>query len=138
VVLGGPHLFVVDGVESPNYDWIGNSPVTFSSDCKRMAYAAGRGKKKLIVVDGAESQGYGQVSDPAFSPDGKHLIYVARRGGRQFIVVDGTECAEYRRLLLPEGAVIFDSPNRFHYIAIQGQETGKQNVVRVDAEIVER
>ena len=49
---------VVDGVEGKEYDGIGQGSLVFSPDSKRVAYAAQRGGKQLVVVDGVEGKEY--------------------------------------------------------------------------------
>jgi len=69
--------------------------LAFSPDSKHLAYAAKRGGKWVMVVDGQEGEGYNQVASPVFSFDGKRVAYSAGRylskesGWR--VVVDGQE-----------------------------------------------
>jgi hypothetical protein len=60
-----------------------------SPDGRRCAYAAQRGDRWHLVLDGAEQEGWDEVRGPSFSPDGAHVAYQARRGGRWRLVVDG-------------------------------------------------
>ena len=53
-----------------------------------------------------------------------------QRGGKGLVVVDGEEGKEYDRLL-KGSRLIFDSPGRFHTLAIRGGEC-----FRVEVEIV--
>ncbi len=89
---------VVDGRPGHSYGSVGR-PV-FSTDGKRVAYAARRGSKWLMVVDGKEQ---GDLYDavgvavlnaigecrPVFSPDSRRLAYQARRGDQWYLVADG-------------------------------------------------
>jgi hypothetical protein len=52
-----------------------------------LAYAARRGPRWFIVVDGQEGPSFDRVVSPAFSPDGKVLVYRARQDGKRFVVV---------------------------------------------------
>ena len=68
--------------------------VTVSADSNRVAYAARRGPKQLVVVDGVEGKEYDEIAKrtPVFSPDSRRVGYVARRGGwregKQVVVLD--------------------------------------------------
>ncbi|MCS7253842.1 MAG: hypothetical protein RMK18_09375 [Armatimonadota bacterium] len=46
---------------------------------------------------------------------------MARNGTKWFIVVDGEEVREYDGIV-SESNLVFDSPNRFHTLAIRGIE----------------
>ncbi|MCS7254840.1 MAG: hypothetical protein RMK18_09500 [Armatimonadota bacterium] len=50
---------VVDEKEGKEYDQI--QKFTFSPDGKRLAYAACRGEKELVVFDGEEGKEYNKV-----------------------------------------------------------------------------
>jgi Tol biopolymer transport system component len=96
---------VVDGVEGKEYDEIGR--FIFSSDSKRVAYAAKRNGKWLIVVDEVESSEYDGImtGTPIFSPDSKRVAYAVIRRKYSWLglttssvyvtVVDGVEGSEY-------------------------------------------
>jgi hypothetical protein len=80
----GEHV-VVDGTPGPLFDEV-RTPV-WSND-GRIAYAARRGTRWL-VVDGARELDAGDgVGDPVFA--GKRLAYAGRRGARGYVTVDGT------------------------------------------------
>ena len=57
----------------------------------------------------------------SFSPDSKRVAYIAEDGGKQFVVVDGMEGKRYD-IFFPQsgGSVGFDSPDSFHYFALEG------------------
>jgi len=82
-------------VEGKPYDSI--ESVTFSPDGRRLAYAAKRGQKQLMVVDGVEGPEYASVETPqAWSPDSRRLAYVARQEDFQrCVVVDGVRAGPY-------------------------------------------
>src|SRR6185503_7914824 len=82
-----------------------------SPDQKRVAYAAIRAAKWLVVVDGKESKSYDKVIGLTFSPDGQHLAHVARRGENFLVVRDGAESNGYDDI--GEGSVTF-SPDSQH------------------------
>ena len=87
------YALVVDGKNHSPYDGIGS--VRFSDDGKRVAYAARRGEKWLVVVDqGAEGKQYPALLRESiqFSPDGEHLAYVAQLDAQKWtLVIDGKE-----------------------------------------------
>ncbi|MCX7778531.1 MAG: hypothetical protein N2381_10850, partial [Armatimonadetes bacterium] len=123
---------VVDGVEGKEYDGIVKGTLIFSPDSKRFAYGARRGGKEFVVVDGDEGKEYDGIGTLIFSPDSKRFAYVAVRGEKQFVVVDGVEGEEYD-CFLRGSELVFDSPNRLHSLAIQGNE-----IFLVKVEIVEQ
>jgi Tol biopolymer transport system component len=51
------------------------------------AFAASRGERWFVVVDGKEGPPFERVVTPQFSPDGKFVVYRARQDGRRFVVV---------------------------------------------------
>jgi len=88
---------VVDGAEGKEYD--GFAVLIFSPDGQRVAYAAGRGGKWLLVVDGVEGKEYNRLGKGSliFSPDGRRVAYMAGRGEKPFVVVDGVEGKEIKK-----------------------------------------
>jgi len=89
-----------------------------SPDCKRIAYAATKGGKFFIVVDGQEDKtSYDNVSSPLFSPDSQRVAYTARDGDKVFVVVDGVESKRYDRVGHP---VFSDDSQRLAYTAQDG------------------
>ncbi|HEX8150519.1 MAG TPA: hypothetical protein VF591_25270 [Pyrinomonadaceae bacterium] len=99
----GQEALVVDG-RAFNYDEI--KDVEFSPDGRRLVFKAQRGRRWVMVVDGAESEAYepdgekGEVGWSrdgrlAFSREGGRVAYVGRKGGKEFVVVDGAAGAPY-------------------------------------------
>ena len=81
---------MIDGQEAGNeYDETGLA--LFSPDGKHVAYAAKKGAKAVVVLDGREGPEFDQigVSYVLFSPDGAHTGYTAQSGGKWMAVVDG-------------------------------------------------
>ena len=121
---------ILDGNEGNNYTEVWG--LTFSPDSKHLAYAAraSRDGKEMqfVVVDGKEGKQYlhdwygqGILYGPVFSPDGK-VTYVANDGNRaEFVVVDQTRKID-PWILLGGSALVFDSPDTFHYMG--RNETG--------------
>jgi len=54
-------------------------------------YAARKGERWFVVVNGKEGPAFDRVVSPTLSPDGKHLVYRARALGRRFVVVADTQ-----------------------------------------------
>ena len=101
------------------YDDVG-APVAFSPDSKHIAYIAGKGDSKFVVLDGVEGTAYELIQDLTYSPDGSRLAYRASRDKKiMLVVVDGTEGARYDSVdwltFSPDG-------KRFAYIAKRGDK----------------
>lgn len=102
-------VFIVDGVESKEYDVdptfsrprLSEDHFLFSPDSERFMHMARRGKKKLVVVDGVEQKEHDSVYALTFSPDSKRFAYLAiddfqKDSVRKMrIIVDGVEGKEY-------------------------------------------
>ncbi|MCX8064011.1 MAG: hypothetical protein N3G21_02430 [Candidatus Hydrogenedentes bacterium] len=98
-----------------------------SLDGRRYGYAAVRGGKWFIIIDGVESKEYDGILAPGvvFSPDSRGYAYVAMRGGiflgKQLAVIDGVEGKEYDGFL-KGSKFVFDSPNKIHTLALREGE----------------
>ena len=80
-----------------------------------MAYAAQRGGKWTVVVDGEEGKPYEDARRPIFGPDGRHVAYTATRGNKSYVVVDGQEGDGYDGVIA--GArLAFDGPDALHVL----------------------
>ncbi len=140
---------VVDGVEGKAYEGefaIASAPV-FSPDSRRVAYAVRLTDRQFVIVDGTEGRVYDAVGQITFSPDSRHVAYAASQGERQFVVVDGMEGRPFDWIIpweiqvgdieagtarqIPQPlpfshtgskAIVFDAPDRFHYLALRGFE----------------
>ena len=64
-------VMVVDGVKGKQYGTIASPPV-FSPDSQRVAYVAGEGDKRFVVIDGQEGKRYDGAPGglPEDAPDG--------------------------------------------------------------------
>ncbi len=78
------------------------------SSAKRIAYAADRGNKWVVVVDGVAGPEYDQITIGkwwyesvmlGFSSDCKRFAHTARRGKEWLLVVDGVEGKSYDAIL---------------------------------------
>jgi WD40-like Beta Propeller Repeat len=115
---GYSRFIVIDGQPGPSYDDVGlihrghphldggkltmayediGGP-TFSSDGKRVAYAAQKGRKQFTVIDGQAGSDYDVIGNLAFSRDGKHLAYSAKTGAAWVTVTDGKVSANYDQI----------------------------------------
>ena len=74
----GRQLAVVDGKAGMEFE--GVAGLTFSPDSRHVAYAALRGQKQFVILDGQPSPAYDNVGDhsPVFDPDGS-LEFLAIR-----------------------------------------------------------
>lgn len=77
--------FSSNAEESQSYDQARH--LTYSDDGITHAYAARRGDKWFIVINGKEGPSFDMAVTPAFSPDGRHLVYRVRDEGKRFVVV---------------------------------------------------
>jgi hypothetical protein len=60
--------------------------LTYDPSGRSHAFAASRGGRWLLVVNGNEGPSFDRVVTPRFSPDGKRVVYRARQDGRRFVV----------------------------------------------------
>lgn len=89
-VLKDRFFAISDGKKiGKNYDEM-TMPV-FDSEGTRLAYAARRGNKWFVVVNGTEGSAFDMVVTPKFSPDGSRLIYRVRQQGARFVVIADTQ-----------------------------------------------
>ena len=117
-LFGQKYTVVADMKGQKKYDSIRH--ITFSPDSQRMAYVAGDGKHRFMVIDGREEKKYHAFWGPVFSPDSKKVAYAARHQGKVLIVVDGQEIGECDQSFLTwDYYPMTFSPNsqRFTYIA---------------------
>ena len=122
----GGVFVVVDGQEGPQYDSFGEGTLAFSPDSKRLAYAAGKGKRCFVVVDRQEGRTYDNIGtgSPVFSPDGKHVAYGAKKGQKWFVVVDGKEGPQYDGIGV--GSPVFNPDGkRLGVYELENDEDGK-------------
>jgi len=59
----------------------------------------------------------------AFSPDSRRLAYGVQIDTSWVVVLDGQAGKPYENLLsVGGGKIVFDAPERFHYLATRGQD----------------
>jgi roadblock/LC7 domain-containing protein len=119
---------VVDGQAGPEFDSVmKDSPPVFSTDGKHVAYAAQRGDKWLVVVDGQAGLEFEGISLPVFSPDGKRVAYTAKRGEKWLVVVDGEAGPEFdvvsKLVFSPDGKRVAYGARSSHkqFMVVDGQ-----------------
>jgi hypothetical protein len=71
------------------------------------------------------------------SPDSQRLAYAARIGEKRFVVADGQEGKQYDGIInLYGGRIVFDSPDRLHYLAVKKiAEYNKNDIYLVQEKI---
>ncbi len=79
----------LNGVESELYALV--SELTFSPDCKRLAFAARKEfSRSLVVLDGKEGAEYQYLPDSlTFSPDSRRLAFLSGNSKAGFVLLDG-------------------------------------------------
>lgn len=73
------------------------------------------------MVDGEEGKAYTDIGAPIFSPDSQRVAYEAQLGEKWIVVVDGVEGKGYDGFLRGS-QIIFDSSERLHSLAINGND----------------
>lgn len=151
VAIATNHSVMVDDINhNMKTQPLGN--IIFSPDSKRIAFKvmgeSGRSAAGMMgephysvqvaldFITGPEYESLGDATcgefdDPIyFTPDSKHVVYFGKRDNDYFAVVDG---AETLLDLVPYTQPVFDSPAKFHFIAIRN---GRE-VILVEAEITD-
>lgn len=120
--LDGKEVMIIDG-EIQLDTW--SYPI-FSPDSQHVAYSTHDGGIEHLIFDGEEIEKYDTINNITFSPDSNHLLFIAQDDDiwDEYVVVDGIEGKKYDDILMHNvsESIIFDSPNKFHYLAIQGDE----------------
>ena len=91
--------------------------MVFGPDGEHLAYAAKRGGKMVVVVDGEPGLEYDDVAGITFSPDGQHIAYGANRGGKMLVVMDDEPGPEYDGVI--DNGPAFTSSDTVEYLAIE-------------------
>jgi hypothetical protein len=69
-------VLVLDGVEQPEFVWVGLEDLVWSPDGKHCAYTAGgHGYNSNVLLDGVKKGPYENTSSLRFSPDGSRCTY---------------------------------------------------------------
>ena len=109
--LGGK-VVMLDTVPVGEYDRV--EGLTFSSDGKHLAFAAGEGSRWRVVYRGDTTGLYESVRHLVVSPSGGHWACWVGKEGRWRGVVDGIKGRAYDATLT---RIVFDNEHQLHYIA---------------------
>jgi hypothetical protein len=157
-VLGDNHGFVVvDGVEGPKYDAVGDA--VYSADGQHLAYLAKKGRTPGVVeggtwrvvedgvegLEGAMGPAWNIAPAPNLSADGRRVAFPAERDGKPLAdlvegvkwveVVDGVAGPEYDEVgdavFSPDGKRVAYSPKKGEkwLIVLDGVEEARYDVV---------
>jgi Tol biopolymer transport system component len=92
----GNYVLVADGQPSKPYEHIEFSASYFSPDSQHVVFAARKGNKVCVVLDGKESPDCDGIAEmPLFSPDSKHMAYAAAKGWSASMILDGVTGKKY-------------------------------------------
>jgi len=125
-VTGARQNMAPTRVEGRGYDGILDGSLVFSPDSTRVAYAAKRGGRWVVVVNRREGRGYDGIlagREPIFSPDSKRVAYAAKQGRKFVVVADGLAGAGYDAV----GPLVFSPDSR--RLAYVAERDGKGLVV---------
>jgi hypothetical protein len=148
--MGDKWYMVIDGREFGPFESIGGSagklewdtgpPFAFSPDGARIAFIAKTANQYCVVEGGIEGSKYDFLTNVSFSPDSKHVLYCAAKADQSIIsvhpsgmsvfplfvvVVDGMEYAPEGEAGVVGGKAVFDSNERFHYLAFSNGSGGR-------------
>jgi WD40 repeat protein len=133
-------VHVVGGRPIPN-PCSKQSPIVFSPNSQRIAYAAQQGTRWCAVVDGQEGPSHDGVGLFAFSPDSDRLAYVASDGSRRHEIVDGVASAGYdgvsKAAFSPDSQrVAYCAEDRDRgFLVVDGNELTNRDYEAVDAPV---
>lgn len=120
VEVGGTRRVVLDGTPQPAFDNLVAGSLVFSFDGSRLAYAAARGGKYVLVVDGKAGREHEKIgSAPVFSPDGKRVAYLAVDGQSETVVENGKAGKRYKAVLA--GSLRYTPAGKLEYLAGDGE-----------------
>jgi Tol biopolymer transport system component len=118
------HFLVIDDSEGEPFDRIVHGSVVFSPNSSRVAYAAERQGKFLIVVDGKVGRPFDDNYNPVFSPDSRHVAYVGGKvGSRSAVVDDEIVSAKYPDVGSGTGVVFSPDGQHLAYAALTAPGT---------------
>lgn len=124
---------VLDGEEGEKYDRIIAGSVVFSPDSRRLAYAAEKAGRFVVIVDHRESEAFEDIHNPVFSPDSRKVAFVAGKVGHRVGIVDGvTLTGKYPDVGGGTGMIFSPDSARLAYVACG---SGKETVVLDGVEV---
>jgi len=103
-VKDGQARLIVEGVEGDPYPVVDAGSILFDPAGRRMAYAAGDGKKRFVILDGEKQPAFDRVWNLRFGPAGNGFAYCAGDGGKNYLVLDGETLGPYEVV----GAPVFN------------------------------
>lgn len=130
------HAVVVNGVAGPRYEEVWPVSLAFSSDGRRMAYAAKTEVGWHVVADGAAGPAFKELralvaeggrSALTFTPDGEHVVYRVNDGGQKVVVGNLGATPTYAEVL---DVVVFNRPGTLAFAAVRGEE-----LLRVEVDV---
>jgi len=141
--IGKNFVMLVNGQAGPAYGGIRYPGTVFAARDERVIYAAVKGERSVVVVDGGERAPHSKVeAGSILSAHGsRRLAYAAGDGKKHFVVLDGWKGPFFQRVL----GLRFDPPaKRFayraqdglkHYVIIDGQVMGPYEQVALDSPV---
>jgi len=124
-------VLMINNEPSAGYDGIRYPGTVFVAEDDRAYYAAVKGEKSYVVVDGQQGEGYREVEAASIAVDRhrQHLAYVAGDGEKRFVVLDGWKGPTFEQI---SNLRFCPNSKRFAYTAANGLE----NYVVVDEKIM--
>ncbi len=114
-------FMVLNGADGKHYSDVMQFTATFSPDNLRFAYVAENEYKRFINADTVEGKPFQDIYSIAFSPNSRWFAYSARLNDKELIIVEDNLGSTYDSILA-NGQIIFDAPNRFHYMAMKDKK----------------
>ncbi len=143
-LTNGLWVLMVDGSASKAYEHIEISPSYFSSDSKRVSFAAKKKGKACVVIEGKESPKYDGIAEmPLFSPDSSRVAFAAARGGSTFMVLNGVEGKKYADIYHPVFSpdskhLAYAAVRRLSAFVVRDDKEGTSHLLgRVDGSLME-
>lgn len=97
---------IFEGKEGEPYREVITGSIVFESPPgQRMAYVAGDGKKRFVVIDGRQEPSFERVWGLRFGAAGKGFGYFAQEGLKTHVVIDGKSVGIYESVL--SGSLVF-------------------------------
>jgi Tol biopolymer transport system component len=118
----GEKWFVIEETEKMNTQNKGQ--ISFSLAQVNLDAIRNDENENQATVSKTWKQYYGIIEGSlTFSPDSKHLIYGVLNSDGQSVVVDGKDGKAYDYIIFiyNGGSIVFDSQDRFHYLARKGK-----------------
>lgn len=95
VKSGSKVILMVNGIAGKAFDEINENSITFSKDCRSMAFSVQKGNMQAIIFNGKESAWHQQVGFPVLSSSGKRIGYWATDSGSNYAVIDNKKEDSY-------------------------------------------